>query len=116
MISRRPDQGPQGRVEGPCFHELPTNRGEKVPRLRFAPLGTTVGAAASLEAGLDQLPEGAAAMADGVLLVVGHLGRGARVAHGLEARIVAVPTAAARRPDDAAIDRAVHQLDVLVRP
>src|SRR5262245_46659374 len=76
--------------------------------------------ARSLEAGLDQLSEGAAAMTDGVLLGLAHLGGGALLTaplpKGLEAGIVAVPAAAARRPDDAAIDRAVHQLEVLVGP
>ena len=62
------------------------------------------------------MPEGAAAVADGVLLGVRHLRRGARVAFRLEAGIVAVAAAAARRPDDAAVERAVHQLDMLVGP
>src|SRR5258708_28289962 len=55
-------------------------------------------------------------MADGVLLGVGHFRSGAVVALGLEAGIVAVAAAAARRPDDAAVERAVHHLDMLVGP
>src|SRR5437868_12688043 len=70
----------------------------------------------SFEALLNQFSERPAAMADGVLLRIGHLGGRAFFAGGLEAGIVAVTAATARRPHDAAIDRAVHQLDMLVRP
>src|SRR5258708_17057109 len=55
-------------------------------------------------------------MADGVLFGVRHLRRSAPVAFGLEAGIVAVTPAAARRPDDTAVERAVDQLDMLVGP
>src|SRR4051812_42557271 len=55
-------------------------------------------------------------MADGVLLRFGHLGVGTRIPGGLEAGIVTVAAAATWRPDDAAVERAVHQLDVLVGP
>src|SRR5204863_1904365 len=73
-------------------------------------------AAPSSKARLDQLGEGAAAMADRVLLRRRHLGVGARLAGRLEAGIVAVAAAAARRPDDATVEHAVHQLDMLVGP
>src|SRR5437868_3240602 len=72
--------------------------------------------ASSLETGLDQFGECPPAMADGGLLGVAHLGGGACLAVRLEAGVVAMPAAAARRPDDAAIDRAVHELEVLVGP
>jgi len=38
---RRLDQGPQGRVERPCFDDPAAGRGEKVSPLRFAPVETT---------------------------------------------------------------------------
>src|SRR5689334_17344443 len=70
----------------------------------------------SPETRLDQHAEGTATMAYRVLLLIRHLRGRAAEADRLEAGIVAVTAESAWRPDDVAIERAVHQLEMLVRP
>ena len=55
-------------------------------------------------------------MADGVLLGIGHLGRGSPSRRWAGSRIVAMTAGAAGGQTMRAVERAVHHLDMLVRP